>query len=191
MLTNIARAIEKLLFLKLPSGSYTTQTYYYGTPAKDVDGNDIYIKPNSNYFPFSSATNTSLIATGDAKNNGVHIGSGTTAPSASDYCLENRISSGISVVNTVILYDGNKDASGNLKSEIIYTVQNTSNNTITISEVGTVVQAFGSVNQGVSTGNGNKYVLIDRTLLDTPLVLPAGESGAFTYRMVSEANISA
>ena len=97
--------------------------------------------------------------------NGVIFGSGTTPATPSDYMLEAQITNGISVTNPTT-------AVANLTDEYleytatygIYASLDT-----TISEIG----LFNQVN--------GRNVMYDRTVLETPIVIPAGQSKQVTY----------
>ena len=100
---------------------------------------------------------------------GIIIGSGNTAPTENDYCLESRITSGISAS---VYKEKVVDSSGNPGSKFQITINNTSANPITISEIGLQVG-------GVS----GKPVLMDRTLLDAPVTIAAGDYAIIIYEV--------
>ena len=98
----------------------------------------------------------------------IHIGSGTTPPTKSDYQMESEIFENIAFVDLTSKYDLNDGV-----VEWIATLRNDSQNTITVSEVGWSV--------GTPTGcsNGNIYnhkVLVYREVYASPLVVGAGET---------------
>lgn len=107
-----------------------------------------------------------------SQNYGIHVGSGTTPPTPQDYNLESKIPS-----RSVTLSNQTRDSScenGIFKRETTFTVTNRGSSELTVSEVGLI-------NQTESTTNQTKYVLIDRTLLDSPATIPAGETATITY----------
>ena len=108
---------------------------------------------------------------------GVHlvIGSGNTPVTENDYQIENEITAGIKL--TV-----NPTASCRLENDgiawdYVYYYQNTSNDTLTIKEVGLV----GGLSYNKDYYNKPyKPVLITREVLEEPIVVPAG--GYFTIQ---------
>lgn len=96
---------------------------------------------------------------------GIVFGSGVTPPTANDYCLENMI--------TTISGSGSRVFSDNDDSVTVtytYTLSNTGSSDVTISEVGIQISV-------TNTG----YVLVKRTLLDSPITILAGGVGQVTY----------
>lgn len=108
-------------------------------------------------------------------NAGVYFGTGKTPPTRDDYKLENIIMSGLSITNEssvtfTDLGDGKYEASAS------YMVNNTSGAAITISEI-----AYYGI---VGTGSSYVYiVLFERTVLDNPITIPAGETKLITYKL--------
>lgn len=99
---------------------------------------------------------------------GILLGSGTTPPTIDDYKMESLISSGFSTTVGVSL-DDNNDAVH------IITVTNTSDGDIVVGEVGYSGVAYSGA------GSGMYIVLMDRTVLDSPVTIPAGGVGKITY----------
>ena len=99
----------------------------------------------------------------------VLFGSGTTPPTPNDIKIESVVSVGITMPGSV---------SFNLTDEYMeasctYGVQNTSSNDITISEIALY---------GLATFPALSCTLMyDRTVLDTPITIPAGQSKQITY----------
>lgn len=114
-------------------------------------------------------------------NPGVWIGSGTTPAAVTDYALENRITSGASG-RCVVPSDTGVDENGNPQIMMVLTITNTGSSSITVSEVGFFqnVKASTSPNSG---GGSGTLIMLDRTLLNTPATIPAGESAAITYTL--------
>ena len=101
--------------------------------------------------------------------NGVSFGTGTTQSTASDYVLESilgdtqinvSVPSGISF-NKFDTYE---------EYTVTFGVTNKTTEVITISEVGLTVPI-----------SGGSYALVDRTVLETPVTIPAGQSKQITY----------
>lgn len=94
---------------------------------------------------------------------GIVVGAGNTPPTINDYKLENQITNGIT------------SSIGFSENGRVITITNTSADNITIKEIGFVGSAYKS-SSGYSC-------LIDRTLLETPLTIPAGGVGIITYNL--------
>ena len=62
-----------------------------------------------------------------------------------------------------------------------YTIQNAGPESIEIKEVGKLSSAYtSSTLNGDATSNESR-VLLDRTILESPVIIPAGESGVIRY----------
>lgn len=94
---------------------------------------------------------------------GIVFGSGTTPPQKTDYKIENHIADGL-------IYSNNSTSKANNIINWVQTVQNTSSEPITISEVG-LFSAY-AVNY--------LCALLTRTVLDNPVVLQPNEVKTFT-----------
>lgn len=108
-------------------------------------------------------------AIGYSSNGGVAFGTGTAAPTEDDYKITQKVmnsGTGFAVTKTVTQEGG--------KCTGIYTLVNDSTTDVTITEVG----LFGSV---MCTTNSYYCYLIDRTLLEEPVTIKAGEVGKITY----------
>lgn len=121
-----------------------------------VGGFDIYSVPPTHY---------NFTATGSYYPNyrGIVFGSGTTPPQKTDYKIENHIADGLT-------YSNNSTSETNCVANWVQTVQNTSSEPITISEVG----LFSSTNSRALC------VLLTRTVLDNPVVLQPNDVKTFT-----------
>lgn len=97
---------------------------------------------------------------------GVHIGTGTTLPTVDDYCLSgDRITTFTN--SNAITTEANDNA---FVITTLYTITNTADTAITIGEIG----VFGY------TGNNNA-VLLEHTVLESPITIEAGGVGQVTY----------
>lgn len=96
---------------------------------------------------------------------GIAFGSGTTPPQKTDYKLENYITTGLT-------YSGNNTNQTDGVASWVQTVQNTSTEQITITEVG----LFSTYDNA----DGYNTFLLTRTVLDTPVVLQPNEVKTFT-----------
>lgn len=96
----------------------------------------------------------------------VAFGSGTTPATAHDYNLEAQITSGITVSNpTSAVMNQTEDSYEFVATYGIYASRDT-----VISEIGLFI-----------SNNGNFTYMLDRTVLETPIVIPAGQSKQVTY----------
>ena len=103
---------------------------------------------------------------------GVYFGSGSTPAARTDYCLESVITSGLTITGPAKAAIG-AEGEGKYIVQSPFTVYNTSDADINIYEVG----YYSLVN--------NAYIaLFDRTVLDEPIVIPAGQSKLVTYKLV-------
>ena len=116
---------------------------------------------------------------------GISIGSGGTAPTEEDYNLESTITSGVSLqVSSKRTYP---DADGNVISEINITVTNTGSSAVTVREIGLKLQFYCSYLPGLPKQDGTTgKMLADRTVLEDPITIEAGDAGVVTYRFKTE-----
>lgn len=122
-----------------------------------------------------------LVESGSSASTGVAIGSGDTAPTENDYTLETQIT-GISATqsfSTVVDAENEKYV---LRYD--YTITNDTGNDITIKEIGLFARFSTTGTKGSTPSSSNsdkKSVMIDRTLLDTPVVIANGDAGIVRY----------
>lgn len=164
MFTNNYITFRQSLFL----GSYATYTYPSGSKTSSFGPNcganaDIGAKMAVPQCREPAATY-----------GGVYFGTGTTAPQKTDYKLESYITSGLSFSGATRNYQDE----GNGKHSYVadFVVRNTSDAAITISEIG----YHGSLEVGASSYTP---VLFERTVLDRPITIPAGESKLVSYKI--------
>ena len=171
MVTNQLRQILKACFAQ-QNGSYSNRGY---VPVVTTSGVTRYISKID--YPYS-------VSNGASMGNGVRLGTNGTAPTVNDYALGSAITSGISIANQATPYT-QKDANGDLTLEYIFTVTNTDNSAITIREIGYYQNVYTSANPG-ETGNSASYqVMIDRTLLDSPITIQPNEYAVIKYTLKS------
>lgn len=98
------------------------------------------------------------------------VGSGTTPASASDYRLESEITTLTCSVITGV--------SDPINGTVTYkkTMTNKSSETISVSEIGLVRPAWSYPSKGSTSGGTVFTVLGYREVLDTPIVVPAGDT---------------
>lgn len=142
---------------------------------KNINGVTRYINPRFNdpyCFPYAVYRDCRL-------NNdpGIHFGSGTTAATENDYCLESKITSGLQFqLGQVKGLDANDYPY--LRYDIMVT--NSSANTITIAELGYAQQFMTAETQGATT-DARHVLLLDRTVLAEPVVLAPQEYALIRY----------
>lgn len=167
-------------FYKLFRAMFTTMSTEASVKLVDYNGKSFnpYKTNSSSYIPFSDnffyvegAPQASITTSAAGlKYPSVVFGTGTTPATLSDYKLESTITSGISASASGSA--SNTEDTGTLT--FVYTVNNTSSESITIGEIG--------YRASVPDRSGHVYnVLIDRTVLDTPVTIPAGSSGTLVY----------
>lgn len=108
--------------------------------------------------------------TQNAKSFGTMLGTGTTPPKVTDYCLEKPITSGLSATyqnaTTYVRMDDYEEYTA------VFGV--TATNTVTITEIGLICYSY--------QYSSDKYaIMVDRTLLENPIEIPAGETRQITY----------
>lgn len=168
MLTSNAKKLMAAAFLFPPAGQKTD----YLIPIRDTDGNRYNARLSDGVWP---AINY------DGYNYGIKAGSGTTAPTEDDYKLESFLAD---IVDNIIVFrtSGNVMITRGYTNDTPYitfsiTVTNTSANAVTISEIG----MFGWAAVSIAGTASMTTVMLDRTLLDTPVTIPAGDTGLVTY----------
>ena len=114
---------------------------------------------------------------------GISIGTGDTPPTEEDYNLEATITSGVTMTLTETA--SGIDAPGMPYIQFKITVTNTGSDPITVKEIGYKRQASVKLSLGYSSsgGTGNTVLLLDRTVLDTPVTIAAGDAGIITYKL--------
>lgn len=134
---------------------------------------------NNQVFPYAVPSASVSVDT-TINYRGIYIGSGDTPATENDYTLQNFISSGINSTGTIT---HNVDANNNPYKAFTITLTNTTNSNITIKEVGYAISCYAS-----NTFNGSTsmiYMLIDRTVLETPLTVPANGTAILYYELKS------
>lgn len=180
----ITSNFKKLLSIMLSASSNTTPTI--NIDIKTIAGGTRYVTQYvASGFPFNVTHSVSL---NNSTGTGILLGTGTEQPSEDDYQLSNMITSGIT---SAVTYQFGAD-NGNPYIEYLISLTNTTSSDITISEIG-YSQA---INSGTTVGSSNlgaRGCLLDRTLLSTPVTVPANDSAAIKYKLstvVSTASVA-
>jgi hypothetical protein len=117
------------------------------------------------------ALNRVALTTSTKQQGGVAIGSGRTPATLNDYKLESMILNSSLSASTVV---NKTKEDGRVTLTSLITITNGDTSDITIGEVG----AF--MNTSISSAD-SACVLLERTVLDTPVTIPAGGVGQVTY----------
>ena len=160
---------KALIPIKKPTNGNTTYLFNW------MDGTSRFPYKSDNTMRFNSSYNAA----------GVYIGSGATLPTEDDYALENMITSGISATSPATT--SGVDASGNPYYTMVWTLTNTTAADITINEVG-YIQSFNYSDTQGSTSASGGYFLIDRTVLDSTLLVPANGIAVLKYTLKTIVN---
>lgn len=111
--------------------------------------------------------------------NCVMIGTGSTPPTRNDYHLESPITSGITITNgTITTVRADDDR---ILMAANYTVQNNVTEDLVISEIGAFANVTGYEGATTSQGTVTVTALMERTVFDTPVTIPTGESRIIQY----------
>lgn len=151
--------------------NFTRSTIKNGLTGLSGKTYDAIPQPNANYYWYLFFTKLNLnwnTGNSDTGSTGIGFGSGTTPPTIDDYKLESAISKGLSFSFT--------QSHGNPCTWII-TITNTSDKEITIAELG----MFTSIYSSYYNSGSDITALVDRTVLDTPVTIPAGGIGKIEY----------
>jgi hypothetical protein len=108
---------------------------------------------------------------------GFCVGTGATAESENDYELESMITAGLSAS---VVTNPHLDEDDYPSVDFDLTITNVSSETITIAEIG-MKQPLSSTTELDGTAFGNRVFLIDRTVLEHPVSIPAGEYAIIRY----------
>lgn len=118
----------------------------------------------------------SMPKSGKLSNNaGVYFGTGTTAPTEDDYNLSGSAVDGLTLS---AITNCSTDEDG-FTSTATYTITNGNSEAVTITEIGCLICVR-------YASSSFAYVLADRTLLDSPVTIPAGGVGQVTYTIRQE-----
>lgn len=140
---------------------------------------------------YAQATNMGFMAGSITYNNsGVYVGSGSTPATESDWELETPILGNKLTGSFTTSYSVNSDKNV-MYVNYDYVLTNLTQEDITIREIGrtTLVATNPTKGEAVQTGTTyKKPVLVDRTVLETPVVIPAGEAATVRYQFVYDAS---
>lgn len=134
----------------------------------------------SNCFPAGRVSNPVL----KADDAGISIGRGASAATVDDYQLEDPITSGVSM--TMIKIDLDCDAPGAPYVRYVLSVSNTSEESVTVREIGFKQNITATRAPGIGSA-ALKVCLLDRTVLSAPLTIAPGCVGIIEYKLRTDA----
>lgn len=114
-----------------------------------------------------------VIKTNTDGGGGVIFGTGSKPASVEDIALSGEM---VTTLSASAIVTKNVD-DGGVTLEAVYTINNTGSSPITIGEIGLIAQA----SQGTNYTNGYIKALLEHTVLETPVTIPAGGVGQVTY----------
>lgn len=152
-----------------------TKNWYKGIAAAAVGAKDTAVDEKgttrslySGGFAFNM---NNTISTSQGIASYVRIGTGTTPPTPDDYNLSGTQ---ITKISSTYTDQGTTVENGVATKTVIYTVTNTDTTDITIGEIA----LFSGMKYSSSS---TAAFMFDRTVLDTPVTIPAGGIGQVTY----------
>lgn len=155
--------------------------------AKTAGGATVYIPPmyytGPGWIPITSA----LVASGSTSSYGIAFGSSDTAATENDYTMGSQVT-GITA-NTPSVQTVFDDVNHRYIARLDYTVSNNTGSDITIKEIGLFVRFASTTTRGnsASTTAANRVsIMIDRTVLDSPVTIANGTAAAVRYDFAFE-----
>ncbi len=167
----ITRNLKNLTAMLLQS---TTNTFG-SLMVRGINGRSYYTN-GAFSFPVSRAE----AFTFDAGAAGVSFGTGSTPANENDLNLESTITSGVTVTLTSRV--AGCDAPGNPWLQYTFTITNATEEPLTIREIG-YKQTLRCATSPGRTNSTDVVCLLDRTVLDAPLILAAGDAGVLVYKL--------
>ena len=146
---------------------------YWNPGILDTNGNSCehYVYYSSSLSPVYNLAEALKSIDTDYTGKGVRFGTGNTPATLDDYKLSGDI---ITTLSGNCAISNGVDADGAYVTAL-YTLTNTGNSDVTVAEVGTFVY----INR--TSTSTKAYPMIDRTVLDTPVTIPAGGIGQVVY----------
>lgn len=121
---------------------------------------------------FSHRNSLSTLSTNPTDGRGyIILGNGTTEPTPEDYCLQSQITENLSCDSVSV-------SRNTTTKTYTATFSNSGTSPITVTEIGYVSRAGYGANP-IAYDN----FLMDRTVLETPITIPTGESRTVTYEL--------
>ena len=157
----------------LTKNFYSYMNAAFSAAGKEVtfvktDGTTANLRYSNSFTPFAVMNKWSVNNNGF----GVSFGTGTTPATMSDYSIESGLGGTQISVSYPDSVSYSRDNTFDMYS-VSFGITNKTAEAITISEVGLTAVPY-----SYSTAS---YALVDRTVLDTPVTIPAGQSKQITY----------
>lgn len=155
----------------------------FNETVKDTSGTDHTITGGRGMFSSTSSNESFFGATCrfsrhmtsiSTSSSGIALGSGSTPATENDYTIESIISNLTAVLSVINVY---QNANGDYCFDLVYNVTNSTDGDITVREA--CLFAGGTANNITNKMYGT--FLLDRTVLDTPLVVPANSMRTLQY----------
>lgn len=145
-------------------------------PVKNTTGLVKYLTGNS---PFYTSPTKAVTTNADAA--GISVGAGNTAATEEDFQLAEPLTSGINLTLTETVYGADEPGYPYVQYKV--TVTNTGSDPIAVKEICYKQTLNAAKYPGYATDAGNHICMLDRTVLDTPVTIAAGDAGIITYKL--------
>lgn len=180
MLTAVGKKIVLISTAALPSGDIGKSAII---EAKDINsGSTVY---TNGYI--IGETMTFAAGSVPTSSSGFYVGSGSTPATENDWQLEHPLLDNKLKANYTTSYTINSGQTV-MYVNYDYVITNLTQDEITIRELGRFAAVYTNTTKGDSVGNTKKVVLVDRTVLETPVVIPAGEAATVRYQFAYDAS---
>lgn len=166
----VTKNFKNLLAMALESGNNVGCV-----KATNVTGAVGYLSGN---FGFPASPTMTLTTNAEAA--GISVGTGTTPATEDDYNLEATLST-VNMTLTATQYGLDENNYPYVQYSI--TITNTSQSDIVVSEIGYKQTVGLRKTIGSTAASGSQVILLDRTLLDTPVTIAPGDAGIVTYKL--------
>lgn len=163
-------------FIPQPSYGQTTPAFISATLA---NGTACFVNPSVGGS--IGLITKAFTLTGDTTTTGIAIGSGNAPESENSYFLDNQLTGFTGSISTETVVD---TTNYQYKLREIITVTNNTGNDFTIKEVGLFKYGYSSDTRGgipVNNTSARRCIMLDRTLLPEPVIVPNGESRVIHY----------
>ena len=172
----VTRNFKNMLTMALTASA----TQYAGCQVIDVDGRSWFLNRKFTSFPYSITA--SLTTTANAAGISIAAGDPQDASKNDDRAnnLLNTITSGVTL--TLASTTSGTDSFGAPYVEYKITITNTGSEALTIREVG-YKQKLRCMKYVGDSDDSEAVFLLDRTVLETPLVIQPGDAGVLHYRL--------
>ena len=182
MLTKWAKIAMKYAFIEFGYDD-ATRGYVFPDAFTWADGitspTEAFVR---SYFPTTrwfDTNNSQYCRVDNGRNTGFYLGSGGTTPTDSDYFLEEPITSGIYWTSVNSWIDANP-VTGNLRRNMTFIITNNLVSTpLTIREIGYIGE--GTADRASDHWRHGKTFMIDRTVLDTAIIIQPNTSANLKY----------